>query len=96
MIIKRPGRRSDAVRVKFSVLDRDAKTVHLAGDFTGWRPDRAMRRRRDGTWELTLDLAADRAYEFRYVIDGHQWINDPSADQYIANPFGGENSAVVT
>jgi 1,4-alpha-glucan branching enzyme len=96
MVVKKPGRRAGTVSVKFSLPDTPAKTVHLAGEFSEWRPVNAMRRRRGETWELTLNLGANRAYEFRYVIDGHEWVNDPAPDRYVENPFGGENSVVIT
>lgn len=93
MVIEQPGRRAGTVRV--TLPGTAAKTVHLAGEFSEWRPDSAMRRRGD-SWELTLNLDANRSYEFRFVIGGHEWVNDPTADRYVANPFAGENSVVVT
>jgi hypothetical protein len=96
MVVKKLGRRAGILRVKFSLPDTPVKTVHLAREFSEWRPDKVMRRRRGDTWELTLNLDANRAYEFRYVIDGHKWDNDPARDRYVENPFGGENSVVVT
>ncbi|PSD41980.1 1,4-alpha-glucan branching protein, partial [Vibrio sp. V02_P2A34T13] len=38
----------------------------------------------------------DAEFQFRYLLDDQQWVNDPSADQYIANGFGEENSLVTT
>jgi hypothetical protein len=33
-----------------------------------------------------------REYRFRYLLDGTQWTNDPVADGYAPNPYGGEDS----
>jgi len=37
-----------------------------------------------------------REYAFRYRVDGERWENDPGADKYVPNPFGSDNSVVVT
>jgi hypothetical protein len=34
-------------------------------------------------------------YQFRYLVDGETWLNDPAADKYVPNPFGSENSVVI-
>lgn len=95
MIRKTPGRRAGKVRVTFSLPSSDAKSVHIAGEFSEWRPERAMRRGR-GTWEATLELDSGTTYQFRYLVDGQAWVNDPAADAYAPNPFGSENSVLVT
>lgn len=89
--VKRTGR----VRVKFTYPAADALSVEIAGQFNDWRPV-AMRRGRDGEWQAVVELEPDRAYEFRYLVDGQQWVNDPAADRCVPNPFGGENCVAVT
>jgi len=96
MITKRRAPRNGHVRVTF-VLDRpDAETVCVAGDFTAWRTSRPMRRSEDGTWRVGVELRSGCEYGFRYLVDGVHWVNDPSADKYVPNPYGSENSVVVT
>jgi len=84
------------VRVTFILPQRDAAGVQLVGDFTEWRRPRTMRRAADGTWRVAVDLPTGREYGFRYLVDGQRWVNDPKADKYVANPFGSDNSVVVT
>lgn len=43
---------------------------------------------------MTVSLDAGRAYRFRYLLDGHWWDNDWSADAYQPNGFGGDDSVV--
>ena len=51
----------------------------------------------DGSFSVTLDLAAGREYQFRYLLDGCRWENDWKADKYIPAPFSNaDNSVVVT
>ncbi len=97
MLKKRRFKKEKVVKVTF-VLPPDvaARSVHLAGEFTGWEPSRALQRQKDGSWRTTIDLKPDREYQFRYIADGQRWLNDPDADKYVPNPHGEENSVVVT
>jgi len=99
VIEKRKGSSSDRVRVTFlfpaNVL---ARQVHVVGDFNDWnRSSHPMTRNGNPDyWQLELELARGRAYQFRYLLDGKVWQNDWQADRYAPNPFGGENSVVQT
>jgi len=53
-----------------------------------------MTRGEDGSFALTLSLKVGRAFRFRYLLDDGRWENDPAADAYVPNPFGGEDSVV--
>jgi 1,4-alpha-glucan branching enzyme len=71
--------------------------VSLVGDFNEWNQmSHPMRRLKDGTFSVTLDLEPGREYQYRFLIDGSIWENDWHADKYVANPFGsGDNSVVI-
>jgi hypothetical protein len=47
-------------------------------------------------WEVTLELATDRSYQFRYLVNGQTWVNDSHADEYGYNSTGATNSIVRT
>jgi 1,4-alpha-glucan branching enzyme len=96
MITKRRAPRNSHVRVTFVLERPDAETVQIAGDFTEWQASKAMRRSPEGPWRIAVELPSGREYSFRYLVNGVQWVNDPSADKYVANPYGSENSVVVT
>lgn len=99
MITKRLGPTPETVTVTFTVPPVvRAKSVHLVGDFNGWdRHSLPLRcADREGTWEVSLALARNRTYQFRYLIDGRIWHNDWDADGYAPNPFGGDNSVLKT
>jgi 1,4-alpha-glucan branching enzyme len=75
---------------------QDARDVFLVGDFNGWDcASTAMKRRRDGSYSITLDLDRDREYQFRYLIDGRHWENDWAADRYLPSPAPGSDNSVV-
>lgn len=76
--------------------DVQADHVHVTGDFNDWQASTPMKRQKDGSWKVTVPLEQGREYQFRYVINGDHWVNDPQADAYAPNPFGSENSVVRT
>ncbi len=78
-------------------IAQSASHVHLVGEFNQWNIlANPMKRLKDGSFTLTLDLEPDRAYQFRYLIDQIRWENDEKADKYVATPFGDcDNSVVV-
>src|SRR5690606_31757114 len=96
MLKKRRFQKQNLVKVTFLLPDTPATRVHLMGDFNQWQQTVPMKRDRNNTWRATVDLEPGREYQFRYLLDGERWINDPEADGYVPSPFGVENSVVVT
>jgi 1,4-alpha-glucan branching enzyme len=74
-----------------------AAVARLIGSFDNWSPiGRPMQRLDDGGFEITVSLPRDHRYEFRYLLDEHRWENDPEADDYAPNAYGGYNSVIHT
>jgi 1,4-alpha-glucan branching enzyme len=70
-----------------------AKRVALCGEFNEWKPKaHRMKQRKDGSFSITLSLPAGQSYRFKYLVDGKRWENDWSADAYVPNSFGSEDS----
>jgi len=85
------------VQVTFSLTANIlAEQVHLVGDFNDWDPLATPMRqdRSGGDWQVTLQLAPDCCYRFRYLVDGRQWLNDWHADDFLENPYGSYDSVV--
>jgi len=97
MLTKGNIERDNTVRVTFVLsLDLEANTVHLLGEFNNWQMTHSLEHQPDNTWQITLNLEPHREYQFRYLVDGENWLNDAHADHYIPNGYGEENSVVVT
>ena len=97
---KKPLKSKPVCKVTFTLAKeqaKDAGSVHLVGEFNNWEThSTAMRKQKDGSFAVTLDLGTGREYQFRYLIDGEVWISDPEADKYAFSPFGDcENSVVM-
>ena len=86
-------------KVTFKLANRvtnNAKQVNLVGEFNNWDVNGIpMRKNKNGEYTASLDLEKGREYQFRYLIDGHNWYSDPEADRYEANVFQSENAVVV-
>jgi 1,4-alpha-glucan branching enzyme len=96
MIQKEPLK-GNQVRVTFTLPSNMwAERVNLVGEFNDW--DTAAtpmkRNRSDANWKVSIDLKAGRAYKFRYLIDGREWLNDWHADDHEENPYGSYDSVV--
>lgn len=76
---------------------KDARSVCVAGEFNDWNIyAHQLKRRKDGSFSLTIELERGREYQFRYLIDDMYWENDWAADKYVPSAFGDcDNSAVI-
>jgi len=86
-----PAPETVAVHLKF--YQPQAHEVFVAGTFNDWQPRvTPLIPGPNGEWAVDLMLKPG-PYEYRYVVDG-QWIDDPMASGFAANPFGGLNSVI--
>jgi 1,4-alpha-glucan branching enzyme len=73
----------------------NAKTAFLVGEFNDWdKESLPMKRHKDGSFTVEVALKKGTAYRFRYWLDGARWENDHSADAYLPNPYGSDDSVV--
>lgn len=97
MLTKQNGKQN-VVQVTFLLpSDVQGESVHLVGDFNNWDETVSpMKREKDGSFVLTLELETGHEYQFRYLVNGDEWHNDWKADKYVPNPYSGDNSVLVT
>lgn len=82
------------VLVRLVVLQPDARTVDVAGDFNGWDPARTpLEQTATGAWAVTIPLQPGR-YEYMFVVDGTSWIGDPFAVEQTDDGFGSRNAVL--
>jgi len=84
------------VRVTFAMPAMEGVTnLYLAGSFNDWSDTATpMERGADAGWSVTLSLETGWAYQYRFRDQDGGWHNDGSADSYLPNEFGSENSVV--
>jgi 1,4-alpha-glucan branching enzyme len=95
MATKKPASRGKT-RITFELpREVEAAEAYLCGDFNEWSPQaHPLRRYRDGHFAITVPLQSGRAYRYRFLLDGHRWENDWEAEEYVPNPYGGDDSLV--
>jgi 1,4-alpha-glucan branching enzyme len=69
-----------------------ARQVMLAGDFNGWQP-RKMRKQRGGAFVAVESVPPGR-HQYKFLVDGQQWCEDPDCGESEHNPYGTGNSVV--
>ena len=69
-----------------------AKSVMLAGDFNGWKPEKNPLTKSGNDWQAKIHLSKG-TYQYRFVVDG-QWQHDSANNMTQPNPYGGFNSVL--
>ena len=88
-----PGQESK-VYVRLVLLQPDARSVSVAGDFNDWNPGQTkLERSEGGMWTATIALKPGR-YQYMFVIDGKQWVVDPLAEEGAGDGFGSQNAVL--
>lgn len=82
------------VFVRLVLVQPEARSVSVAGDFNGWNPGQTqLERSEGGVWTATIPLKPGR-YQYMFVIDGKQWIADPLAAEGTTDGFGSLNAVL--
>lgn len=96
MIKKRFFKTKDEVEVTFEWPKADVEKIALAADFNQWEATPMKLNRKTKTYNYKIRLPKDQSFQFRYLINQNSWENDPNADGYVANDFGGDNCVLST
>jgi 1,4-alpha-glucan branching enzyme len=71
-----------------------AKKASIAGEFNNWDITKNPFKITKGVGSVKVTLEKGREYQYRFVINGETWVNDPSAAKQVANEFGEQNSVI--
>jgi predicted flap endonuclease-1-like 5' DNA nuclease len=75
----------------------EATSGVLLGEFNNWDEKKAvkLKKEKDGSLTVTLELEADKTYQYRYLLSDGRWVNDDRAEQYSsAEGYQTENCVV--
>ena len=95
MLKKRFFKTKSDCEVTFEMNPEGVQKMALVCQANEWEPV-AMKRAGKGPFKTRIRLPKDSEFEFRYLVDQDQWLNDDSADAYRTNEHGSQNSVVVT
>ncbi|MDN3697095.1 MULTISPECIES: isoamylase early set domain-containing protein [Vibrio] len=96
MINKRFFKTKDEVEVTFELAAADAQSVAIVADFLDWEATPMKKVVKTKTFKFKTRLPKDSQFEFRYLVNENQWVNDGQADSYIPNEYGEDNCLVST
>jgi 1,4-alpha-glucan branching enzyme len=83
-------------RLLFLFHDDTATRVSVAGDFNEWSPiTTPLKRNGSGLWSTDIVVPSAGRFEYKFIIDGQRWIDDPSNGMKVPDNYGGLNSVVV-
>ena len=83
-------------RLLFVFHDDTADTVSLAGDFNGWsQAATPLTRNGSGLWSTEIVAPQAGRFEYKFIINGQRWIEDPSNGLKTPDNYGGLNSVLV-
>jgi serine protease AprX len=81
-------------RLLFVFHDDSAQSVSVAGDFNGWSQT-LLKRNESGLWSTEIIIPAAGRLEYKFIINGRRWIEDPSNGMKAPDQYGGLNSVLV-
>ena len=81
------------------VSDQVSSTITAAGDFNDWSTDADAMQNVEGTdfYYLTKKFESDARLDYKFVIDGSNWILDPLNPNKVTGGYGanGEDSSTT-
>jgi hypothetical protein len=80
--------------VRFVLVDRQASSVQLVGDFNEWTKGatKLAPSGAPGVWAVSVALTPGR-HEYAFIVDGKRWVIDPLAVK-SSDDFGTESSVI--
>ncbi|HET6893428.1 MAG TPA: S8 family serine peptidase [Pyrinomonadaceae bacterium] len=83
-------------RLVFVFHHDEAQSVSLAGDFNAWdAPSVKLAKDGEGLWQTQIAAPPPGVYQYKFLVDGDRWLEDPSNGMKAPDNFGGMNSVLV-
>ena len=81
-------------RLQFVFHDDHAESVSVAGDFNAWSP-LVLERNGSGLWSTEIVVPSFGRFEYKFIVNGNRWVEDPSNGMKTPDNYGGLNSVIV-
>lgn len=83
-------------RLLFVFHDDAAESVSVAGDFNRWdRLATPLKRNGSGLWSTEIVAPGIGRFEYKFIVNGNRWIEDPSNGMKAPDNYGGLNSVLT-
>ena len=82
--------------VQFVLVAPDAHSVAVVGDFNDWglNDGALIATNHEGVWSVTAPVPAG-VHRYAFLVNGKQWVADPTAPRAADDDFGQPSSALV-
>jgi serine protease AprX len=83
-------------RLMFTYHDDAANNVSVAGDFNEWNQAATpLKRNASGLWFTEILFPRSGQFQYKFVVDGQRWVEDPANGMKAPDNYGGLNSLLV-
>ena len=85
-----------AIPVQFVLVAPDARSVAVVGDFNNWglNDTALVAENHNGVWSVSAPVKAG-VHRYAFLVDGKQYVADPTAPRSSGDDFGMPSSALV-
>lgn len=96
MLRSRPQTVAGPIPVQFVLVAPEARSVAVVGDFNNWGlGDTALvAENHNGVWSVSAPVPAG-VHRYAFLVNGKQWVADPTAPRASGDDFGQPSSALV-
>ena len=101
MIQKRYLKNKPLCKVTFSLEKKDVahtpNSISVIGDFNDWNAKKGqLKKLKNGTFKNTFTFESNKEYEFKYLINDNQYINEKDSDSYRWNDYAMDQNSVLS
>jgi serine protease AprX len=83
-------------KVLFAFQGDRATSVSLAGDFNGWDSNQTkLDKDKHGFWRTAVGAPAPGIYQYKFIVNGEWWLEDPNNGVTAPDGHGGLNSVLT-
>ena len=82
--------------VIFNLHDHAAQKVEAFGSWSGWREPLPLQQVEPGAWQSPCTALPPGRHQYKFLLDGARWLDDPANPQKFPDGLGGLNSLLVT
>jgi serine protease AprX len=83
-------------RLVFLYHDDEAKSVSLVGDFNNWNVALTpLRKDKTGIWSVEVETPGPGNYQYKFIVNGSRWLEDPNNGMKVPDNYGGLNSVLA-
>ncbi len=86
----------DKNSIEFYIQNDNAEQISLAGLFNNWAEDvLLMEPGRNGLWRIEIPILDEGRYEYKFLINGRNWVEDIDNPYRLPDGFNGFNSLLI-